>query len=98
LFKGEIDMPYLTKDDKISVEKRKNTESTLFHFGESLKSAGELNYSVTQIIRGFYSANGGRYQQINDIVGALESAKAEFQRRIVGPYETKKAKENGDVY
>jgi hypothetical protein len=35
---------------------------------------------------------------VNDVVGALDGAKAEFQRRVVAPYEDKKIRENGDVY
>jgi hypothetical protein len=38
------------------------------------------------------------YRILNNAVGAAESAKTEFQRRIVGPYEDSKIAENGDVY
>lgn len=38
------------------------------------------------------------YQMINDVMGALESAKLEFYRRIAVPYEETKRKDNGDVY
>lgn len=38
------------------------------------------------------------YVELNEVVGALESAKLELYRRIVGPYEDKKSAENGDVY
>ena len=41
---------------------------------------------------------GLNYQNINDIVGALDGAKAEFQRRVVVDYEKAKIEENGDVY
>ena len=37
------------------------------------------------------------YQAINDIIGALESAKLEFYRRPVAIYEDKKIIENGDI-
>jgi hypothetical protein len=61
-------------------------------------NAGELNYAITLLIRDYFRSNGGRYQQINDIIGALEGAKAEFYRRVVAPYEDIKIRENGDVY
>lgn len=61
-------------------------------------NAGELNYLFTCIIRNYVRKHGLRYQQINDVVGALEGAKAEFQRRVVVPYEDSKIAENGDVY
>lgn len=90
-------MPYLTPENKDSVEKHCSDNGNLYSLGTKLLTAGELNYTITRIIQGYFRARGGRYQQINDIVGALESAKVEFQRRIVGPYEDKKIKENGDV-
>jgi hypothetical protein len=62
-------------------------------------NAGELNYLFTKIINEYLVENGPlRYHLINDIVGALEGAKAEFQRRIVNPYEDLKRQQNGDVY
>lgn len=59
--------------------------------------AGELNYTLTEIIRAYWEARQ-RYQAINDIVGALEGAKLEFYARIARPYEETKIAENGDVY
>jgi hypothetical protein len=61
-------------------------------------SAGELNYAITCLVRGYLRQNGLRYQQINDVVGALEGAKLEFYRRVVVPYEDRKMLANGDVY
>lgn len=80
-------MPYLTQKDKISLEK----------IGGGAVSAGELNYSLTQICLN-YLGDSPRYQRYNEIVGALECCKLEFYRRAVAPYEDKKIKENGDVY
>jgi hypothetical protein len=60
--------------------------------------AGELNYKFTQLIVNYAIDHGLSYETINDIVGALEGAKAEFYRRVVVPYEDKKITENGDVY
>lgn len=92
-------MPYLTFENKNKVEELiEETNRSFQDIGSSLKNSGELNYVITKLIQGYFKTNGGRYQQINDIVGALESAKAEFQRRIVGPYEDTKIRENGDVY
>lgn len=61
-------------------------------------NAGELNFVITRIIDDYFHENGARYQQANDIIGALEGAKLEFYRRVVGPYENKKILEHGDVY
>lgn len=67
-------------------------------FGSLPLNAGELNYQFTILLKLYYTQHGLNYQVINDIVGALEGAKAEFQRRVVAPYEDSKIKLNGDVY
>lgn len=61
-------------------------------------NSGELNYQITLILLKYWEAHGPAYQTINDIVGALESAKLEFYRRVAVPYEEEKIKQNGDVY
>lgn len=65
---------------------------------EDPKNPGELNYEITMLLKSYFYANGGRYQQINDVLGALEGAKLEFYRKIAAPYEDEKIKQNGDVY
>jgi hypothetical protein len=62
------------------------------------ETAGELNYAVSVLLKGYQDRKGLSYQVINDIVGALEGAKAEYYRRVVIPYENEKITENGDVY
>lgn len=64
----------------------------------SADNGGDLNYLFTRIAVDYFKNNGGRYQQINDVLGALEGAKLEFYRRVAVPYEDKKCEENGDVY
>lgn len=59
---------------------------------------GELNYAITKLVYEYHQRMGGRYQHINDVLGALEGAKLEFYRRVAAPYEDKKIEENGDVY
>jgi len=61
-------------------------------------TAGELNFAFTKLAIEYVGRHGLSYQTCNDIVGALDGAKAEFQRRVVAPYEDKKIIENGDVY
>lgn len=62
------------------------------------QTAGELNYLITLLVIQYIEVNGLNYQRLNDVVGALDGAKAEFQRRVVAPYEDTKIRENGDVY
>jgi len=59
---------------------------------------GELNYQLTMVVRAYLKHHGLRYATINDILGALEGAKAEFYRRVAAPYEDSKIAENGDIY
>lgn len=58
---------------------------------------GELNFILTTIIGEYVVKKGLRYNQINDVVGALQGCLLEFYRRVVVPYENSKIKENGDV-
>lgn len=60
--------------------------------------AGELNYLLTQVAIDYIGHNGLSYRTINDVVGAFECAKAEFQRRVVADYEDQAILRNGDVY
>lgn len=81
-------MPYIDKEARLELD-------TLMR---DPKTAGELNYLITDICKYYFKTCGSNYQTINDIVGALESAKLEFYRRVVSPYEDIKIKQNGDVY
>ena len=81
-------MPYIKKEARAELDTCKRSPET----------AGELNYAFTQLIIDYVRCAGLSYQAINDVVGALEGAKAEFQRRVAAPYEDKKIQENGDVY
>ena len=80
-------MPYITQERRDDI-----------NCGEPAVNAGELNYVLTQLCVSYFRHVGGRYQQINDILGALEGAKLEFYRRGAAPYEDMKIAENGDVY
>jgi uncharacterized protein DUF6899 len=86
LVQEEQIMPYIKKEDRVHVDLAYPT------------NAGELNYAITCLCRDYFHTHGGRYQQVNDVVGALEGAKLEFYRRVAAPYEDQKILENGDVY
>lgn len=85
-------MPYIKK------ERREELEYAGIDGQEPTLNAGDLNYMLTTLCWEYYQLNGGKYQQINDVLGALEGAKLEFYRRVAAPYEDKKIEENGDVY
>lgn len=84
-------MPYIKQEDR-------NGLDTITEFAsDAPKNAGELQYVFAIIIKS-YLGKVYRYQDLNDVIGALEGAKLEFYRRVVAPYEDTKIKENGDVY
>lgn len=58
---------------------------------------GELNYVITRLIMQFMKRHGINYATMNIIAGVLQKVMAEFDRRVVGPYEDRKIALNGDV-
>lgn len=81
-------MPYIVKERR----------QYFAHKDGAIQTPGELNYLTTCLITRYIAENKLSYQTINDIIGALESCKLEFYRRVVVDYEDKKIKENGDCY
>lgn len=81
-------MPYIKKDRREAISGIRQ---------ELPENAGELNYEFTRDIQDYVMMKGLSYQTINDVIGALEGAKAEFQRRVVAPYEDLKIQQNGDL-
>jgi len=64
---------------------------------QGIANAGDLNYLITKLCHQYLDECGECYKTHNEIMGVLESAKQEYYRRKVAPYEDKKIKENGDV-
>ena len=86
-------MPYIPTENRTRLY---NLLENYFRY-PGAENSGELNYILTIIINSYFKEHGSNYAAINDVVGALEGAKVEFQRRAVAPYEDKKIKENGDI-
>lgn len=85
-------MPYIKQ------ENRKKFEEALKQLAEvAPETAGELNYLFSVISSMYVQKKGVRYQFLNDVIGALEGAKLEIYRRVVGPYEDSAIKKNGDL-
>lgn len=85
-------MPYISQDDRSFWAPV--LQPLLNRINENTAD-GELNYLITRIL---VKTKPTRYTHFNKLIGVLESAKQEFYRRVVGPYENKKIEENGDVY
>ena len=81
-------MPYIKQDRR----------DRMIADGDAPQDPGELNYLITELVYAYFNMHGGRYAQINDVLGALEGAKLEFYRRIAAPYEDAKIIQNGDVF
>lgn len=86
-------MPYLQETQK---EYFKDLLAALGHV--SIVNGGELNFVITETIKQFLVTHEFRYETLNTVIGALESAKLELYRRKIAPYEDEKAASNGDVY
>ena len=88
-------MPYILPDDR---RKLKTATDAVTAAIDETTTAGDLNFMISLMAKAYIDAKGLRYEHLNAVVGALDSCKAEFQRRVVAPYEDKKISENGDVY
>lgn len=86
-------MPYIKQSDRERLNKKITELAALINFDQR---AGELNYTITKLLLALKGE--GKYKDYNELIGALESAKLEFYRRAVAPYEDKKIAENGEVY
>lgn len=63
-----------------------------------INTAGNLQYLIAILTKSFMIGKEKKYQDHNDIMGALDGAAREYYRRKVAPYEQEKIKDNGDVY
>ena len=89
-------MPYIKQIDRDKFKFESDDGHKTIPY-ELIENCGELNYVITVICQNYLKRKGLRYQNCNDIIGALESAKIEFYRKIVADYENEKIQENGDV-
>lgn len=58
---------------------------------------GELNYLLTKLVHEYVQRQGVSYATLNEALGVLEAAKAEFYRAVVAPYEDAKLLANGPI-
>ena len=84
-------MPYIKQDRRVDLNPRCTGAQTA-------QTPGELNYQLTEVVCDYLHTFGRSYKTFNDIIGALESCKLEFYRRMVAPYENDAIERNGDCY
>lgn len=88
-------MPYIKKEQRILLDAHiKELATAIKKIGKEDR-AGLLNYSISCLLKQLYEL---KYSEVNEAVGMLECTKQEYYRRVAGPYEDIKIKENGDVY
>ena len=85
-------MPYIKSTDRARLDAAIDALALLM---TPEQRAGELNYIINRLM--LKMLGKGKYQDINELIGALECAKLEFYRRKAGPYEDEKAAANGDL-
>lgn len=88
-------MPYITEDKRkiVDLDIDMLLDEIETHISKPDRD-GVLNYIITRLIKCLYEPS---YREYNAAIGVLECAKLELYRKVVAPYEDKKAKENGDV-
>jgi hypothetical protein len=89
-------MPYITQDKKDRLDKLIDALVKEAKEVGSARIEGILNYCFTKVLLRCVPKTS--YVEINKVIGVLECCKLEFYRRLAGPYEDWKARENGDVY
>ena len=82
-------MPYIPQDERDDY--RPDSDHTP-------ENAGQLNYQISSLCASYMTQHGARYQNMNDVIGALQGALMEFNRVVVAPYEDMKIDANGGVY
>ena len=85
-------MPYIAQDDRNDFDDFRNEVANV-----DLKTAREIQYMIAIIVAEFMKNSDYRYQDMNNVMGALNGANLEFYRRYVAPYEDECIIKNGDV-
>jgi len=80
-------MPYIEKGVRSSIAD-----------GRVPTKPGELNYAMSQLVKGYIAMNGLSYTTLNAIAGVLSCLSMEVYRRITAKYEDAKCYEHGDVF
>lgn len=90
-------MPYIKQEDRAKIDPE------LFELIGAIDQAypdgapaGVLNYIVTRLM--LNTTRKLSYARINELVGMLSCAQAEYYRRVATSYENQKITDHGDVY
>jgi hypothetical protein len=93
-------MPYIKHKSRTELEPTITslifTLRELEHEDPEANIEGCVNYIFSTILATMYP--GTSYRNINDAMGILSSAQAEYYRKVAAPLENQKEFENGPVY
>jgi hypothetical protein len=84
-------MPYILEED------RDKLASGIEALASKIRSKGELNYAICELVGKLILKTGISYTKISEWIDAVHGAERELTRRILDPYEDIKTKENKDV-
>lgn len=84
-------MPYIKQED------RPKFDEHIKALSDVIACAGDFNYVISRLGINLIERLGGRYDNHNTVIGAMECAKLELYRRRTGPYEDNAITKNGDI-
>ena len=84
-------MPYILEENRTMGE-------IIGELTNHIKVKGDLNYVVCELVGQLCLRDGGlSYTSTSNWIDGVHGAERELTRRLLGPYEDLKAKQNGDV-
>ncbi|MGH7911871.1 MAG: DUF6899 family protein [Candidatus Dormibacteraceae bacterium] len=87
-------MPYIKDELRPPLDERIEGLVAAIEALPSDQRDGAFNYATTRALRRLYPLS---YYNLNRAMGVLSCIQSELYRRVVGPYEDTKIRENGDV-
>ena len=86
-------MPYIIQEDRDAVDAA--VDKLVEAIRRAAVLAGALNYAICRLAVGVTNPSG--YEQIANMIGHVNRAAGELERRMLDPYEDKCIKLNGDL-
>lgn len=84
-------MPYTLQNDRDPVEE------AIRILSNRIKSKGDLNYTICELVGRLILKTKISYTQISEWIDGVHGAERELTRRVLDPYEDLKKEQNGDV-
>lgn len=85
-------MPYIHRSRREAIFRESRTD-----FDSSLRTKGELNFRISELLGEYIETHGFSYQNLTDAKDAAIDAADEFRRRFIDKYEDKCIKKNDDL-